>query len=88
MSNFIQQSIQKTRETFREIQRQAAIRRKRDREDTERAASELELLLDDIRQETGLPLTEKNLPTYALFVQGYLRDRQEKEDDWDGESFL
>ncbi|SPF31612.1 hypothetical protein SBA1_100068 [Candidatus Sulfotelmatobacter kueseliae] len=86
--NFVQKSIQRTRETFREMQRQAAIWRKRRREAEEKNNAALELLLDDIRQEIGLPLTEKNLPTYMLFVQGYLRDRQQKEDEWDGEDFL
>jgi hypothetical protein len=88
--NFVQRSILKTREAIFNMQRRAALTRKHDRQQEERSSAAMELLIDDIVADTGLELSEKNLPTIALFVQGILQDRANanEEKEWDGESFL
>jgi len=90
MNSFIQNSIRKTRLAFMRMQHQSAIVRKCNKEKTEQSSAALELILDDIAAETNLPITEENLPIFAMFVKGILADRENahEQPEWDGESFL
>jgi hypothetical protein len=83
--NFIQQSIQKTRAKLRELCRVVAITKTQIKKEHKQAETQLELLLDEIVQETGLKPTRKNLPTLLLYVSQFVADQQKRKADGDPE---
>jgi hypothetical protein len=85
--NAIQQSIEKTRRLLFERKRQIAVAVKHAKQNEERRNTAMELLIDSVCAETGLPFTQENLPTIALFVKQVIKDQhRESDDDPDGMS--
>jgi hypothetical protein len=84
MNTIFQQSIQKTRNKVYEVCRLIAATKKRAKKDDAQATTRLELLLDEICAETGLKMSEENLPTIMLFVQQFITDQQKRKSNSNG----
>jgi hypothetical protein len=77
-NTIVQQSIQKTRNKFAAIYRLVAVTKKQIKKERAQAETQLELLLDEIVQETGLKPTRKNLPPIMLYVSQFVADQQKR----------
>jgi hypothetical protein len=87
MRNMFQQSIARTRAKIGEVMRLTRTMAKQVKQERTAAATNLELLIDEICAETGIEMTPKNLPTIMLYVQQFLADQQrrrENSDEGDG----
>ena len=74
MTTDFQKSIAKTRGQISEANRLARVMLRHVKEDRADALRNLELFLDTLVAETGIELTEENLPTIQVFVEQYARD--------------
>jgi hypothetical protein len=81
--NAIQRSIQKTRLLLTERKRQIAVAIKQSRQAAQQRETQLELLVDTVCAETGLPLTTENMPAIALFVRQAIADQHRTSDEDD-----
>ena len=82
----IQQSIANTRKKLHEFNRLVRIARRRNKDENASAQTNLELLIDHLVAETGIELTEENLPTIVIYVREFLQSQQQQrvEGDPDG----
>lgn len=83
--NIVQQSIAKTRRLLNERKRQIAVALKHARQNEQQRNAALELMIDSVCAETGLPFTQKNMPTIALFVKQIIKDQHRGPEDDDPE---